>query len=377
MTKKEVFDILSTKGIDKSGFLKTERGLRTKFPELYQEFIHFDFPKHISNLPFKQKLYHFLIDDFTIPTCKICGGKVGFVWGYKTYCSGKCAMRDDVVKEKLDQTKIERYGDRKYNNKEKLKETLHNRMDEEWNEIINKSKQTRYEKNNGYYFSEESLNKMKSTNMERYGCESYAQTDIFKKQYAKTCMKKYGTDNYAKTQECREKTLQTNLNRYGEIHYSCTDECKQKVAETMLRNNTFITSSLEDGIVEILKSLSINFIRQYRSELYPYKCDFYFPDYELFVEIQGYWSHWTHPFDENNEEDIKVVDFIKSKCGYRKNGKENLYFKVLYNWTIRDVKKRNIAKTNHLNYLELFDHCPQKCVDSILKMINELKNTQI
>lgn len=41
-------------------------------------------------------------------------------------------------------------------------------------------------------------------------------------------------------------------------------------------------------------------------------------------------------------------------------------------WTDRDVKKRNIAKQNHLNYLEIFSTDIDVCVEQIKTKISEL-----
>ena len=45
--------------------------------------------------------------------CKICGKDTSFgtiLTGYRPYCSTKCANLDPVVREKIEQTSIEKYG---------------------------------------------------------------------------------------------------------------------------------------------------------------------------------------------------------------------------------------------------------------------------
>ena len=164
MTKLELFEYLNS-GIDKSGNLKKESGFKKHFPEIYNEFIKTEFPLELQNLPFKQKLWHFLNGIYTIPVCKICGNPVNFLtrkgqWGYCTYCSGSCAMKDDVIKEKLDSTKLTKYGSRTYNNSEKQKQTILNKGEEYWEQHYEKSIKTRYEKNGGKYFSQETIEKI-------------------------------------------------------------------------------------------------------------------------------------------------------------------------------------------------------------------------
>ena len=133
--KIDLFNYLNS-GIDKSGNLKKEGGFKKHYPTFYNTYIQTTFPKEIDKLPFKQKLWHFLTDTYIIPKCKICGNPVSFVtrkgkWGYHIYCSGNCAMHDETIKRRMFNTKELLYGDKNYNNKEKLIDTLSKRTDEE------------------------------------------------------------------------------------------------------------------------------------------------------------------------------------------------------------------------------------------------------
>ena len=83
-----------------------EGGFRKHYPSFYNEYLKIKFPEDIDELPFKQKLWHFLTDIYIIPKCKICGNPVSFEtrkgqWGYNTYCSGNCAMHDESIKQKM------------------------------------------------------------------------------------------------------------------------------------------------------------------------------------------------------------------------------------------------------------------------------------
>ena len=163
--KNDLFNYLDS-GIDKSGNLKKEGGFRKHYPSFYNEYIQTVFPEDIDILPFKQKLWHFLKEIYIIPKCKTCGKEVNFEtrknhWGYNLYCSGGCAMNDESIKQRMFNTKELLYGDRNYNNKEKLIDTLSKRTEKEIRNITEKSKQTRLVKNNGKYFSNDSINKIK------------------------------------------------------------------------------------------------------------------------------------------------------------------------------------------------------------------------
>jgi hypothetical protein len=98
--------------------------------------------------------------------------------------------------------------------------------------------------------------------------------------------------------------------------------------------------------------------------MYPYNCDFYLPDYDLYIEIQGNWTHGTHPFDVNNIDDINKLEILKEKS------KTSVFYKTAINiWTVRDVKKRETARNNNLNYLEIFSIDFNYCVEQILNKI--------
>ena len=99
-------------------------------------------------------------------------------------------------------------------------------------------------------------------------------------------------------------------------------------------------------------------IHQYRDEeRYPFNYDFYIPSLDLFIEYQGSWLHNNHPYDENNINDIQEVIMLKEKSKEInfKGHEKDLYQNAIYTWTDLDVRKRNIARKNNLNYLEFFN----------------------
>ena len=55
-----------------------------------------------------------------------------------------------------------------------------------------------------------------------------------------------------------------------------------------------------------LTKLGISYIPQYQSEQYPFLCDFYLPDYDIYIELNLYWSHNKHYFDKTNAEDLET-----------------------------------------------------------------------
>lgn len=139
-------------------------------------------------------------------------------------------------------------------------------------------------------------------------------------------------------------------------------EVRQKSYDTKKKNNSFNTSKIEEQLKDYLISHNINFKTQYKSDLYPFMCDFYFPDKDLYVEIQGSWTHGGKPYDSEDEDCIRQLELWKSK-------NTKYYDKAIETWTVRDVNKRNIAKINNLNLIEIFSIDLDECIQKISEKI--------
>ena len=114
---------------------------------------------------------------------------------------------------------------------------------------------------------------------------------------------------------------------------------------------------LEMGLVE-----DKDFIQQYYSkEKYPFFCDFYLVNPDIYIEINGTWEHGGHPF-MSLDTDRETLDIWKSKIKDHPK-----YETAIFRWTIRDVDKRKTAEKNNLNFVELWSK------DEINAYINYLK----
>ena len=70
----------------------------------------------------------------------------------------------------------------------------------------------------------------------------------------------------------------------------------------------------------------------------------------MFIEYQGFWTHNDHPYDSNLIEDLNILKLWKSKSEEKEH-----YKNAIDVWTIRDPLKRQTAKDNNLNYIELWN----------------------
>ena len=84
-------------------------------------------------------------------------------------------------------------------------------------------------------------------------------------------------------------------------------------------------------------------------------CDFYIPEIDTWIEMQGFVTHGPEQFNENNIEHLEKVSILKQKNMAHKTPNKNLYFEIIKCWTEVDVKKRNTAKCNNLNYKEFWN----------------------
>lgn len=112
-------------------------------------------------------------------------------------------------------------------------------------------------------------------------------------------------------------------------------------------------SKSEKLVLENLKSLfpMEDIIYLYNEDpRYPFECDFYIKSKDLFIEVQGNWTHGDHPFDPTNEEDLKLVRKWEEKS------QTSTYYKnAIKVWTISDPLKTKTAKENNLNYITIYN----------------------
>ena len=389
--------------------------IKTNYNEFYEYIIN-NYPKELS---FGEKLYWFYNNITEQPKCKKCGNKTKFVnalKGYSDYCCKKCsnssnekitktkqtnnirfggnapACSKDVI-NKMKQTNLERYGDENFNNREIANKTLLERYGGIGNasEIIkSKQQQTMIDKygEKNSMFVDSIKDKMRSNNIKKHGVEWVFQRPEIQQKSIETCIERYGIRHYTNPEKAKQTIKENNLEKYGIEHTFQRQDVKQKsietcierygkqdltnitnhmqldcvktkIVETKRNNKSFNTSAIEEDFTEYLNKNCVNYKRQYKSKEYPYACDFYFPDNNLYLEIQAMWTHGEHPFNQNSKDDQSTLQEWKSK-----NNK--FYNCAIETWTVRDVLKRETAKKNNLKYLEVF-------TTNINILINEYK----
>ncbi len=154
----------------------------------------------LENPNWSQRVYHVFNGSF-IPSC-YCGNEVKFSdlsKGYNKFCSPKCKHNSVELKNKKEQSNLEKYGTKSPGMNQDIK------------------------------------NKVKQTNLERYGYESHNSSEIVKEKKKKVCLEKYGVENVSQVDFVKEKREKTFLENYGEICPSKNSVIKEKVKQTNIK----------------------------------------------------------------------------------------------------------------------------------------------
>jgi len=320
-----------------------------------------------------------IIDTWFCKTCGVLKNNHNNI-----YCSNKCKLNDNDYCKKVSEALrnsitpenlLKRSLNTSINNKKRYKNWSEikkqnwknniklgiSKLDKKiWSDNMKKSNSLRtnedYEKRNIKY---------KNTMNFKYGIEHNSQFQYIKdrwndldwvnnkiKKTQQTCLEKYGianTFNY-------DKSKQTCLEKYGFSSYTKTEEYRElfnnkewvesiniKKYNTMKLHNSFNKSKPEDKVYEILCKKYDKIERQYKSDVYPFNCDFYIPSEDLYIECNFHWTHYKEPFNENDINCINNLNKWKSK-------NTKFYNIAINTWTVRDVEKLRIAKENNLNY---------------------------
>ncbi len=154
--------------------------------------------------------------------------------------------------KKSEQTKLERYGDKHYSNPEKMKETKLEKYGDENFTNREKAKATNL-KNHGVelYTNRE---KAKATNLKRYGSESFSNPEKTKQ----TKIERYGNESYVNPDQMKE----TKLEKYGDESFVNPDKVRETSEKRYNRSNP-AQAHIESDVYDILKDQNLfeNFVR--------------------------------------------------------------------------------------------------------------------
>ena len=445
--KEDVYVYLTTPGKNKAGQYTRESGFKKNFPKLYSEYLdYFDKDKY-DTYPFNQLLYHYFNNDkfMSIGICKNekCSNRCkfnDFKTGYYDFCSSKCSLSSEIHKEKVRQTcikkygvdcvfkdkevkkkikdtrldkygsmcsdeavqkakktKLEKYGNEKYVNTEKMQQTKLDRYGDSGYHNVEKMQQTKLERygDSGYH----NIEQMKQTNLERYGVEYAQNSDIIKEKIKCTNLKRYGNEYAIGSDTVRKKIVETSIDKYddtnpyrGKLHrelikkfpeligfsgnkYICKclnincDVCEKKQFELpspifRRRKNQGIelcpilnpilvsdgTSDIENDIYLYIKAIySGKIIQNDRSILNGKEIDIYLPEMNFAIEFNGLYWHSEVYKDKMYHQEKTIL------C-------ENKGIQLIHIWEDDWLDKKDIVKDIIQSKLGMNDKIPaRKC----------------
>lgn len=309
------------------------------------------FKKHLELHSISQQTYYDTYIGKCV--CAVCGKPTKFkdiFKGYNKYCSKSCLNKSIIHSISVKNTKTIRYGNPTYNNPNKIRESLVGRTEDKKQKSVLKRKSTCMKK-----YGNETYNnskKYKETCLTVYGTTIPFASDSIKKKIAERYQLKYDEEKkaiYAKRQATFNSKTEDEMKRICQKHRDAyvlksdieKDKIKRKQYLTKKKNHSFKVSKTEDLCYEQLLTIYPEAKHGYKSEKYPFVCDFYIPSKDIYIELNFHWTHGLHPY--NKKKDCKKLAIWIEKA------KTSKYFEnAIYTWTIRDTNKLKIAKQNKI-----------------------------
>lgn len=165
--------------------------------------------------------------------------------------------------------------------------------------------------------------------------------------------------NNTRWANCTEEELETFKQKISATKQALSAEVKRARAAsgyvTRKKNGTMTSSSPEERTYTILCDIygDNSILRWYKSEEYPFHCDFFIKPLQLYLELNFHWTHGKHVFNEVNVEDLKKLETWKQRAATG----SSYYARAIEVWTVKDPLKLKIAKENNLNYLAIYSQC--------------------
>ena len=195
--------------------------------------------------------------------------------------------------------------------------------------------------------------KSRETSLKKYGTNHPMQSESVQAKARATNEERLGAPFPGQSLECRLKAIATNVERYGVASTMAVPSVRKKAAATRRNNGTFNASKPEELVYELLCDVFgfDDVVRQYSCDArYPYDCDFYIKSRDLFIELNGMWTHGPHWFGSDRLFDDELLAYWKDHAG-------QMYDIAVHTWTVSDVAKRVSARYNELNYVVFWDGC--------------------
>lgn len=313
----------------------------------YPDFHFFIASKFKFNVSWKEKLYLYVNNIDSLPTC-YCGNSLKFEKGkYRKYCSVKCLSNSDEVKEKRKNTCLSKYGTDNPMKNETIKESYYKSINDKFG-VKNISQ------------LETTKDKVKKSNKERYGVEYVSQLESNREKLKDLMLLKSKElilfKSFKISSDIQNKIDFSNLKFLKFTETSIYEiQCDQNHSFTIHKNtlndrikngNTICTICNPINSSSDSQNQLFNFIKEnYNGELISnnrsligLELDIYLPDLKLAFEYNGIYWH-SDIYKNKNYHSIKT-----NKC-------LDIGVQLIHIWEDDWLYKKDIVKSRILNLL--------------------------
>ena len=275
---------------------------------------------------------------------------------YSASSVGELSKREEF-KQKAKNTKLEKYGDENYNNREQNKKTIKSKygVDHHLQNklILQKQIDTNLENNKVKYnvLTEKSKKNLIEYNQNKYGTNYFFQSNehliktrtIKIEKIIEICNNNNLKFDVAYYERLRSKNDDKSLTyiKYKILCLKCNKSFYNNFAETPICRicNPYSCSTIQHlELKQLLLDNNINFIENNRTTIKPFELDFYLPEHNLAIEINGNYYHAESSFGKD-----KNYHLNKSIMCLNKN------IKLIHIFEDEFIEKKDIIKSRILN----------------------------
>ena len=298
--------------------------------------------------------------------CVICGNKISHerLLKCKDTCCKSCAMKKAMKSDELRQrisNKIRKYYDNEENRKNLSNIIANAWKNDEYRQShvvaaklahANEELNLRISKTCKQVFNTPEIKQKISNTLKEHWANPEERDKHLKAINNEKVRAKIGKSVHRAFQnpEVKERHRQAISNALKHAYAENGEIIKTNVYATKKNNGTFNSSKPEKDTLDMLQQKFNKVHYQYRCDRYPFACDFYIEDIDLFIELNFHWTHGGRPFNENDKDCIDKLASWKEKAKTSK-----FYQNAIYTWTDLDVRKAKCAKDNNLNWICLYN----------------------
>lgn len=239
----------------------------------------------------------------------------------------------DSIKEKSKETKLEKYGDEFYCNREQQNKTLYEKYGVNYFNELNSKLINKFEKEHGVSHPlklKQYRDKLKETTIKKYGVENVSQNIKVKDKKNKTIKEKFGVDNISQNEDIKQKKKDTSMENFGVTHHLKDGEMFHKHQKARFNiksykdSGIYYNGSYEKYFLELIEERGLlldvsngdSFVYTFNGTEHTYHADFKFRNKQ--VEIK---SGWTY---NKNGSDLELQELNETKWKAAKDAGANL-----------------------------------------------------